>query len=167
MSIHKLCSWANFRICTVRSYGTLAFMVIKASHAEYDFQQTTFWNSFLIFPPKKDLTFPANCLLCKQLAWNVKSCFLGKIRKYQFNVSSAEFALISSQSRLWLFMQTVSLIGDNLHEKSILFPRKNKKNIINVSSAEFANRAVSVKALSFIRNCVFHTILSIMPLFWL
>ena len=36
---------------------------------------------FLIFPSKQDLTFHANCLLRRQFAWNVKSCFLGKIRK--------------------------------------------------------------------------------------
>ena len=36
---------------------------------------------FLIFPRKQDLTFHANCLLRRQFAWNVKSCFLGKIRK--------------------------------------------------------------------------------------
>ena len=36
---------------------------------------------FLFFPEKKDLTFHANCLLRRQFAWNVKSCFLGKIRK--------------------------------------------------------------------------------------
>ena len=36
---------------------------------------------FLIFPSKQDSTFYANCLLRRQFAWNVKSCFLGKIRK--------------------------------------------------------------------------------------
>ena len=36
---------------------------------------------FLIFPIKQDLTFHANCLQWRQFAWNVKSCFLGKIRK--------------------------------------------------------------------------------------
>ena len=34
------------------------------------------------------MTFHANCLW-RQFAWNVKSCFLRKIRKY-FNMSSAE-----------------------------------------------------------------------------
>ena len=36
---------------------------------------------FFIFPRKQDLTFHANCLLRRQFAWNVKFCFLGKIRK--------------------------------------------------------------------------------------
>ena len=40
---------------------------------------------FLIFPRKQDLTFHANCLL-EKFAWNVKFCFLGKIRKISQNV---------------------------------------------------------------------------------
>ena len=36
---------------------------------------------FLIFLRKQDMTFHANCLLWRQFAWTVKSCFLGKIRK--------------------------------------------------------------------------------------
>ena len=34
---------------------------------------------FLIFPWKQVLTFYANCLQWRQFAWNVKTCFLGKI----------------------------------------------------------------------------------------
>ena len=36
---------------------------------------------FLIFPRKQDLTVHANCLLRRQFTWNVKSYFLGNIRK--------------------------------------------------------------------------------------
>ena len=38
---------------------------------------------FLIFPRKKNLTFYANCvvLIRRQCACNIKTCFLGKIRK--------------------------------------------------------------------------------------
>ena len=36
---------------------------------------------FVIFPRKHVLVFHANCLQCKQFAWNVKFCFLRKIRK--------------------------------------------------------------------------------------
>ena len=36
---------------------------------------------FLIFPRKQDVTLHANCLQRRQLTCNVKSCFLGKIRK--------------------------------------------------------------------------------------
>ena len=35
---------------------------------------------------KTGLTFPANCLQWRQFAWNVKTCFLGKIRKIFWNV---------------------------------------------------------------------------------
>ena len=44
-------------------------------------------------------------------------------------------------------MQIVSW-GDNLHEMSNLFSGKNKKNIINVSSAEFAYSTASVNVYS-------------------
>ena len=44
-------------------------------------QQTTCWNSFLIFLRKQVLTFHAKCLYWKQFAWNVKSCFSRKMRK--------------------------------------------------------------------------------------
>ena len=43
-------------------------------------------------------------------------------------------------------MQIVS-IGDNLHEMSNLVFLENNKNIINLSSAEFAKRVVKVKCL--------------------
>ena len=43
----------------------------------------------IFFPRKRVLTVYANFLQWRQFAWNVKSCFLGKIRKkcYQFVVS--------------------------------------------------------------------------------
>ena len=43
-------------------------------------------------------------------------------------------------------MQIVSL-GDNLHETSKTFSVKNKKNIINLLSADFAHRMVMIKVL--------------------
>ena len=46
---------------------------------------------FLFFPRKQDLTFHANCLRRRQFAWNVKSCFLGKIRKIFQNVVCWKF----------------------------------------------------------------------------
>ena len=42
-------------------------------------------------------------------------------------------------------MQIVSN-GDNLHEMSNLFSGENKKNTFNLSSAEFAQRVIKVKA---------------------
>ena len=44
-------------------------------------QDLTFHANCLLIPRKQDLIFHANCLLRRQFAWNVKSCFLGKIRK--------------------------------------------------------------------------------------
>ena len=43
-------------------------------------------NIFHIFPRKQDLTIHANCLQWRQFAWNVRSGFLGKIRKKSQNV---------------------------------------------------------------------------------
>ena len=45
---------------------------------------------FLIFPRKQGLTFLANCHQWRQFAGNVKTCFLGKIRKTYFNMLYAE-----------------------------------------------------------------------------
>ena len=55
------------------------------------FQQTTNWWYFSYFPRKLDLTFHANCLLRRQFAWNVISCFLRKIRKIFKNVVCWKF----------------------------------------------------------------------------
>ena len=46
---------------------------------------------FYFFPRKLDLAFHANCLQWRQFAWNVKSCFLGKIRKICQNVMKTWF----------------------------------------------------------------------------
>ena len=48
-------------------------------------------DSFLIFPRKQDLTFHTNCLLRRQFARNVQSCFLRKIRKVFQNVVCWKF----------------------------------------------------------------------------
>ena len=49
---------------------------------------------FLIFSRKQDLTFHANCLLRRQNAWSVKSCFLGKVRE---NISKCHLLKFSSR----------------------------------------------------------------------
>ena len=41
----------------------------------------TFWNVFLVFSRKQNLTLHANCLLKRQFAWSVRSNFQGKTRK--------------------------------------------------------------------------------------
>ena len=57
-------------------------------------------------------------------------------------------------------MQTPN--GDNLHEVSNPVARKNKKNIINLSSAEFSHRAVMVKVISafYVFMEIYHEIFS-------
>ena len=42
-------------------------------------------------------------------------------------------------------MTVIYFIGENLHERLKLFSRKNKHNIINLSSAKLAQRVVHVK----------------------
>ena len=48
-------------------------------------------DSFLIFPRKLELTFHANSLQWRQFTWNVKSSFLGKMRKVFQNVTCKRF----------------------------------------------------------------------------
>ena len=67
---------------------------------------------FLIFPRKQDLTFDANCLLRRQFAWNVISCFLGKIRKIFQNVVCWKFypeclALITNEFESLIFLKKI------------------------------------------------------------
>ena len=54
------------------------------------------------------------------------------------------FFLFFLEKKLLHFVQIVSR-GDNLHEISKPIFWKNKKNIISLSSAEFAQRVVKVK----------------------
>ena len=64
---------------------------INLCHSLGIFSRRQIDDIFLIFPRKQDLTFHANCLLRRQYAWNVKSCFLGKLRKYFQNVVCWKF----------------------------------------------------------------------------
>ena len=66
---------------------------LNALHAEQKFQQTTFWNIFLMFPRKQALAFHANWLLRSQFAWNSKAYFLENVIKMLIiNLLSAELA---------------------------------------------------------------------------
>ena len=74
------------------------------------------------------------------------------------------FFLLFPENWLWHFMQ-IAFSKDDLHEMSkhikqticmkcqSLFSGKNKKNIINLLSAEFAQRVVKVKQRSLCNNC--------------
>ena len=60
---------------------------------------------FLLFPRKQDLTFDANCLHWRHLAWTVKACFLGgKKKKNITNLSSAESVqgVVKVNKPIWL-----------------------------------------------------------------
>ena len=92
----------GFYMCqTENKYNFLTFQHImydinfslNALHAEQKFQQTTFWNIFLMFPRKQALAFHANWLLRSQFAWNSKAYFLENVIKMLIiNLSSAELA---------------------------------------------------------------------------
>ena len=77
-----------FTVC--RNVNTMT-VVINLYHSLGIFSRRQNDVIFLIFPRKQDLTFHANCLLRRQFAWNVKSCFLGKIRKIFQNVVCWKF----------------------------------------------------------------------------
>ena len=61
------------------------------------------------------MTFHANCLLRRQFAWNIKSCFLGKIRKYhQFVVCwksqrVVKVNLLDQNSSRWHFKMSCAM----------------------------------------------------------
>ena len=86
---------------------------------------------FLIFPRKQDITFHANCLLRRQFAWNVISCFLGKNKK---NVSKCHLlkilprVLSVKESRSALFTINIHslfvclLISEQTNNRLILDP---------------------------------------------
>ena len=74
-------------------YFLVEKMCLNLYHSLGIFSRRQIDDIFLIFPRKQDLTFHANCLLRRQFAWNVKSCFLGKIRKIFQNVVCWNFYL--------------------------------------------------------------------------
>ena len=78
------------RFCHAQTHAQVVCANLNAKHPGYNFQQTTFWNIFLILPREQDLHF----MQIVSTAWNVKSCFLGneKKKKNKFNLSSAELA---------------------------------------------------------------------------
>ena len=71
--------------------GIVPLAYINLYHSLGIFSRRQIDDIFLIFPRKQDLTFHANCLLRRQFAWNVISCFLRKIRKIFQNVVCWKF----------------------------------------------------------------------------
>ena len=65
--------------------------ILTFTHSLGIFSRRQIDDIFLIFPRKQGLTIHANCLPRTQFAWNVKSCFLGKIRKIFQNVVCWKF----------------------------------------------------------------------------
>ena len=99
MSFHSLCLAFYFihklftiTIITLSNINDSIFFVFNLYHSLGIFSRRQIDDIFLIFPRKQDLTLHANCLLLRrQLAWNVKSCFLGKVRKIFQNVFCWKF----------------------------------------------------------------------------
>ena len=106
--------WIPPLIC---SYGSYA--VVDAQHADKNFQQTTFWNIFLIFPENRLWHF------MQIVSFEI---FPPENELWHFKVI---FFLFFPENRLWHFMQIVSKednlleisksvfwenFGDNLHE---------------------------------------------------
>ena len=70
---------------------------------------------FLNFPGKQDLTFYASMLHWRQFAWNVKTCFLGRIKKNilichllkilprVLSINNITFDLLNLNSSTWHF----------------------------------------------------------------
>ena len=59
------------------------------------------------------------------------------------------------KNRIWHFMQIVSAVGNNLHEMSNPVFWENKKIIINLSSAELAQRVIRIKGgIQTVKPCI-------------
>ena len=65
------------RFCHAQTHARVVCANLNAKHPGYNFQQTTFWNIFLILPREHYLHF----MQIVSTAWNVKSCFLGNEKK--------------------------------------------------------------------------------------
>ena len=65
------------RFCHAETHAQVVCANLNAKQPGYNFQQTTFWNIFLILPREQDLHF----MQIVSTAWNVKSCFLGNEKK--------------------------------------------------------------------------------------
>ena len=96
--------------------------IVSVGDNLHEISNPVFWGKKEKIFKKQDLIFHANCLHWRKFVYNVKSCFLGKTRKKKFNLSCAE-----TLPSITICMKC-----------QILFSRKNKKNIINLPSAENA-----------------------------
>ena len=79
--ICKLLWVSPARVLFCRFFRAPSLILLTYSMLGKDFTKQHLEIFFLLFSPKQELTFHANCLQWRQIAWNVKSCFLGKIRK--------------------------------------------------------------------------------------
>ena len=83
------------RFCHAQTHARVVCANLNAKHPGYNFQQTTFWNIFLILPREQDLHF----MQIVSTAWNVKSCFLGNEKKKKNSKSVVRW--ISPESPFW------------------------------------------------------------------
>ena len=113
----------------------LTFTTLLAISADNKFDDT-----FLISSSQQNLTFHANCLYLRQFSWNVKSSFLGKIRKLFQNVICWKLMFctlwtISADNILMIrlfFPESNLKFWDNLHEMSNPVSLEKKKIFQNV-----------------------------------
>ena len=93
------------RFCHAQTHARVVCANLNDKHIGYNFQQTTFWNIFLILPREHYL----HLMQIVSTAWNVKSCFLGnekkKKKENEFNLSSAELAQKTLCPRCAWFIQ--------------------------------------------------------------
>ena len=76
--------WLSWSDCT-NFQADLCLYCFMRINLYYSLGKFSRWQTddfFLSFPRKQNLTFHANCLQWRQFAWNVKTCFLGKIFLY-------------------------------------------------------------------------------------
>ena len=80
--VNTVCSGLSVPIITWHNYSlSMLWVLIWFLALWVKFSAADILKYFSYFPRKQILTFHANCLQWRQFAWNVKSCFLGKIIK--------------------------------------------------------------------------------------
>ena len=111
-------------------WGPISRPTIKLYHSLGIFSRRQVDDMFLIFPRKQDLTFHANCLLRRQFAWNVKSCFLGKLRKI-----FSKYRLLKILPRVLGVKEVSKVINSNkMNNHACTLPQNIFKTIFFVTS---------------------------------
>ena len=126
-AITALFPWqGSFLFGIFSNVTAVIYLQINAKHPGKNFhRQHWFFSSFfLLFPRKQVLTFHTKCLHQRQFSWNVKSCFMGKIRKKKKKKSAICCLLNKPRDRSRL-SKSSKLLGHPMMVRAQLFKANN------------------------------------------